>query len=346
MELDRRKLDILTIITRMYLETGEPVGSKLVAELLGGRFSPATIRNDMAVLYELGLLEQPYTSAGRIPSHIGLRLYIDRLMEARPLTYAERNEIEAIFNRVVPDTDELLEDSARALADMTGYAAVSTTVYKNSAYVKRIELISATAKTVVILLITSSGLIRNKVCRVSFVLTQRIIEFFSSFANSRIIGRSLSEITAEYIRSMAITLGEYTDIFLPLLTAIYDICRETCQSKLYYSGESNLMENEKLRQVANNLLRSLHSREEILSIMESEADEVSVSIGAEISRPEFNDSSVLFSRYRIGDDSFGIIGLIGPLRMDYAKLIPHLQYFSDMLGKLINDTLHEDDDQG
>jgi len=337
MNLDQRKLRILTAVTETYLQTGLPVGSKCIAEMLDGEVSPATVRNDMAVLFEMGLLEQP----GRIPSHIGIRLYIDRLMHAQPLSQQERSEIEALFNRRNPDPEQLLEDSAQALAELTGCAAISTTMYKQNAFVKKIELIPAATRTVVILLIASNGMIKNKVCRVDFNLTPKIVEFFTSFANSRIVGRRINEVTAEYINSMAYSLGEYTDLFAPLFSAIYDICREASDGKVYCSGESNLLEYDELRNQANHLFRVLSSREDMISLIEQSPDEIGVSIGKESKRSELAESSVIISRYKIGEDSVGAIGLIGPVRMDYAKLIPHIQYFSEMLGKLINDTLRE-----
>ena len=116
MELDNRKLRILSAIVETYIATGEPVGSKLVASLLDGEVSSATVRNEMAVLFELGLLEQPHTSAGRVPSHLGYRLYLDELMRKKPLTPKEKQEIEALFNLRNPDPDRLLEDAARTLA--------------------------------------------------------------------------------------------------------------------------------------------------------------------------------------------------------------------------------------
>lgn len=341
MELDARKLRILAAITETYLATGEPVGSKLIAAMLGGEVSPATVRNDMAVLFDMGLLEQPHTSAGRIPSHHGIRIFIDRLMKSRPLSQVEQREIDALFNRRNPDPDRLVEDAAKALADYTCCAAISTTLYKQSAYVRKIELISATSRTVVILLIASNGMIKNKVCRVDFNLTPKIIDFFTSFANSRLAGRGINEITSEYINSMSFSLGEYTDIFTPLLSAIYDLCREASDGRVYYSGESNLLEYDELRQVANQLFRVLDSREEMMAIIEKKPQHMGVSIGRENQRMELNDSTVIISRYKIGEDSLGAIGLIGPVRMDYARLIPHLEYFSTMLGKLLNDTLRE-----
>ena len=172
MELDARKLRILSAIVETYIATGEPVGSKLVAGILEGKVSPATVRNEMAVLFEQGLLEQPHTSAGRVPSHLGYRLYLDELMRARPLTDGEKQEIEALFNLRDPDPDRLLEDAAKALAEYTGCAVISTALTRESARVRKIELIQATDRTVVILLITSNGMVKNKVCRVDFLLTQ------------------------------------------------------------------------------------------------------------------------------------------------------------------------------
>ncbi|MEG1875821.1 MAG: heat-inducible transcriptional repressor HrcA [Angelakisella sp.] len=341
MELDARKLRILAAITETYLATGEPAGSKLVAAMLGDELSSATVRNEMAALFEMGLLEQPHTSAGRIPSHHGLRIYIDRIMHSQPLSRTERQEIDALFNRRNPDPDRLMEDATKVLAGYTNCAAISTTMYRQSACVRKIELIPATSRTVVILLIASNGMIKNKVCRVDFDLQPRVVEFFTSFANSRLAGRSINEITAAYINSMSFALDEYTELFAPLLTAIYDLCREASDGRVYYSGESNLLEYDELRQVANQLFRVLSSREDMMSIIERDNQDMGVSIGRENQRLELNDSSVLISRYKIGEDSVGAIGLIGPVRMDYAKLIPHLEYFSQMLGKLISDTLDE-----
>lgn len=341
MELDARKLKILSVIVETYLETGEPVGSKLIAYLLGGQVSPATVRNDMAVLFDLGLLEQPHTSAGRIPSHLGLRLYVDRLMYVHPLTTQEKRQIEALFNFRNPDPDRLLEDAAKALASYSGCAAISTTLTRSSLYVKRIEIIPATERTAVILLICSNGMIKNKVCRVDFTLTPKIVEFFTSFANGRLAGRGLLEISSTFIHSMALSMDEYTEIFTPLLSAIFDLCREANDGQIYRSGTSNLLEYEELRRIANQLFRVINSRDGVMDMIDRDKKGTTVCIGRENQRIELADSSVIITKYKIGDDSVGAIGLIGPIRLDYARLIPHLEYFSQMLGKLLSDTLDE-----
>lgn len=340
MELDKRKMQILASIVDTYIESGEPVGSKAIAAMLGDTVSSATVRNDMAVLSELGLLEQPHTSAGRIPSHLGLRFYIDRLMPPRPLSEAEKSEIDALFNYCDPDPDRVLEDAAQMLARNTDCFVISTTLSRESLYVKRIEIIPATAHTVVILLLASNGMVKNKVCRVDFELTPKVVEFFQNFANGRLAGRSLNEITAQYINSMGFSLGEHSDIFAPFLAAIYELCREASEGQMYHSGTGSLLEHEEMRSIANQLFRLLNSRDEMNRLINGSDRNLFVSVGKENSRIEMANSSFIVSKYRIGEDSIGAIGLLGPVRMDYARLIPHLQYFSDMLSKMLSDTLN------
>ncbi len=342
MELGPRKLRILSAIVETYIATGEPVGSKLVAGLLDGAVSPATVRNEMAALFDQGLLEQPHTSAGRVPSHLGYRLYLDQLMEEKPLTGLEKQEIEALFNLRDPDPDRLLEDAARALADSTGCAVISTALTRESARVKKIELIPTASRTIVILLVASNGMVKNKLCRVDFLLTPRIVEFFQTFVNRHLSGRSINDISASYLNSVSFAAGEeYMDVFTPVLSAIYDLCRECSDGQIYRSGTSNLLEYEDLRQVANQLFRVINSREAVMDLIDRDEEGIRVFVGKENPNSAFADSSVIISKYRIGQDNTGAMGLIGPIRMDYARLIPHLVYFSHTLGRLLGQTLEE-----
>ena len=248
--------------------------------------------------------------------------------------------IDALFNYCDPDPDRVLEGATRMLAKETGCYALSTTISRQSLFVKRIEIIPATAHTVVILLLCSNGMVKNKVCRVNFNLTPNVVDFFQSFANGRLAGRSLNEITAQYINSMAFTLGEHTDIFAPLLAAIYELCREACEGALYRSGTGNLLEHPELRNVADRLYRLLDSREEMLRLIGSRQGDLFVSVGRENARPEMENSSMIVARYRIGEDSIGALGLVGPVRMDYARLIPHVEYFAGMLSRMLSDALN------
>ena len=225
LELDSRKQKILKAIIEEYTRTGEPVGSKRISALLDIVASPATIRNDMAILFEMGLLEQPHTSAGRVPSHMGYRYYIDHLMQPSPISPNEIAAMQAMFNVWDPDPDKLLADAAQALADYTHCAAISSTSTPPQVCVRRIELIPAGERTVIIMVIASNGAVKSKVCRVNFSVNQEICKFFTSFANARLAQRSLNEISSSYINSVAYSFGDYSEVFTTLLSAIYSLCK-------------------------------------------------------------------------------------------------------------------------
>ena len=342
LKLDIRKLKILTAIVETYIETGEPVSSKMLTEKLGLQVTSATIRNDMAALFEMGLLEQPHTSAGRVPSHLGYRIYVDQLMRCEPLSDEERREIDALFNVRDPDPDKLLEDAAEALADYTNCATVSTTITPRTVQVKRIEIVPAGARTVVVLVIATNGVIKNKVCRVDFRLTNELVGFLNQFANGRLVGKPVSEISQYYVNSIAVTLGEYSAPFVPVLAAIYELCREISEGQFYTSGGANLLGYKEFGDIARELLLTMNSRSDLLGVLASRDDAVFISIGKENSKSELADTSVVVTHYKIGEQNSGAIGVIGPVRMDYAKIIPHLEYFSQTLGKLLAETFEQE----
>lgn len=338
MELDQRKLRVLAAIVETYTATGEPVSSKMVSYLLGGQVSSATVRNDMAALFDLGLIEQPHTSAGRIPSHLGYRVYVDRLMNCRPLDKEEKDRIDALFNIKYPDPEKLLEDAAQALADQTGCATISTTFTPHSVAVKRVELIPVGESTVVILLIATNGVIKNKVCRVDFKITQPILEFFQSFANGRLAGKSLGEISGRYINSAATALGEYSRIFNPILSAIFELCREVNNGQYFQSGSTNLLGYEEFQQIAHDLLELLERRQDMMNLISPNNTGVEIKIGRENAPAELASTSFVVVKYPIGKDNMGALGLIGPVRLDYPRLIPHLEYFAEALGRILSES--------
>ncbi|MEM1484711.1 heat-inducible transcriptional repressor HrcA [Oscillospiraceae bacterium PP1C4] len=340
MKLDARKLKILTTIVEIYIDTGEPVSSKVLAQH-NFRVSPATIRNDMAALFEMGYLEQPHTSAGRIPSHLGYRIYVDQLMHCKPLSERERSEIDALFNVRDPDPDRLLEDAAQALADHTNCATISTTITPKTVLVKHIEVVPAGAHTVVILVIATNGVIKNKVCRVDFNISSEVIEFLNQFANGRVSGKSVNDISQWYINSIAVTLGDYSQMFTPVLATIYELCREINDGQFYTSGSANLLGYKEFGEIARDLLLTMGNRDQLLGVIGSKNESVFITIGKENAQSELTDTSVVVTKYRIGAQNSGAIGVIGPVRMDYAKLIPHIEYFSQTLGKLLAETFEQ-----
>ena len=346
MELDQRKLKILGAIVEEYTRTGEPVGSKRLSELLDVAVSPATIRNDMAALFEMGLLEQPHTSAGRVPSHLGYRLYLDRLMRPRPLSEREKAEIESLFNIMNPDPDRLLSDAAKALAAYTRCATFTTTSTPDSVRVSKIELIPATDTTVVIMVIATNGVIKNKICKVSFQVTRKICEFFTSFVNSRLQGKSLGEISSLYINSISVSLGEYAPLLNHLLSSVYELCKEIYDGQFYMGGQTNLLSYREMGDMVGDLLLFLENRREVLDLIPPEPCDVKVVIGKENSRMELSSSSFLVAKYDIDGYRCGAMGIIGPVRLDYSRAIPRLEYFAQTLGNLLSETFRQQRPKG
>jgi len=341
MTLDARKKRILEAVVEQFIHTGEPVGSKFVAEAMDHVVSSATIRNDMAALENAGLLEQPHTSSGRVPTHMGYRVYIDEMMKVIPLTLSRRAEIDALFNVRNADPDRLLEDAAAALASITGLATFSTTMIPSTVTVKKIEIIPAGARTVVIMLIASSGVVKNKVCRVDFNVTPQIVEFFLRFAQTRLEGKSIEDITSSYLSAVSVQLGDYSRLFMPVFSALYDLVKEINEGQYFTKGAVNLLSYPELSRAAYDLLGFIERRQEMLDIMSHSASPVQVMIGRETLASPLAESSVLIARYNIGQNAAGAIGVIGPVRMDYAELLPHVEYFARTLGKLLSETYNE-----
>lgn len=338
MQFDDRKQKILAAIIETYIRTGEPVGSKTLSGLLDFAVSPATVRNEMAALFDMGLLEQPHTSSGRIPSHLGYRVYIDRLMSEKPLTDADAAAIDSLFNVSDPDPDRLLEDAADSLAEYTDCATIAATTTPKNVTVRRIDIVPADPFTIVLLVIASNGVVKSKVCRLGYRTNAGIIDFFRKFSNDRLGGRTLSEISSQYMNSVAVALGEYSQVFNPLLVAIYELCREVYEGQYYLGGQEMLLTYNEFSDRALDLMKLINRRDEMNPLLGAEQGGIRVFIGKENSRSELSGSSLVVARFRIGSNDCGAIGVIGPVRMDYSTLLPHLQYFAEKLGRLLSAT--------
>lgn len=340
MELDSRKEKILKAIIDEYTATGEPVGSKRISALLDFPVSAATVRNDMAQLFDLGMLEQPHTSAGRVPSHLGYRYYLDRLLDPRELSPWEQATIQAMFNVANPDPEQLLEDAAQALAKASGCVTIFTTSTPHNVRVQKIELIPANRRNVVIMVIASNGVIKSKVCRMPFEVTAAMCAFFTDFAQKRLVGRSLNEIADHFSSSVSFGAQDYSAAFNALLSAIYDLCREINDGQFTAKGQINVLSQREPKDAAE-LLRLLNQRQELQNLVAQKGDDIQVIVGKENNRMELSDSAVVLTRYRVGRERCGTIGLIGPVRMNYAKLLPELRCFADLLGELLTEAMEE-----
>lgn len=341
MELDARKLKILAAIVEQYIATGEPVGSKYLASRPDLNFSSATIRNEMALLAEMGLIEQPHTSAGRVPSQLGYRLYIDRLMNRRKVNPEEKRAIDAVFDTSETDVDKIIETAGMFLAEITRCASISTASTPDDAQIIKIELIPTSKRCVIVVMVTSSGVVKNRQCRTDFELSDEMLNVVENFCKEHLLGKRISEISLPFIQTLAIRLGEQAFMLAPLLYAIFELTVEISEGELYLEGQSNLFSYKELSDSAHSILRLLARREELRGMLSGFDSGVHVVIGREANLMPLSESSLIVRRYQIGDVKSGVIAVLGPTRIDYAKIIANIEYFSSRLGNLLSEIADE-----
>lgn len=342
MELGDRKQHILAAIIDEYIRTGEPVGSKVVVERLGHAISSATVRNEMADLAAMGYLEQPHTSAGRIPTAPAFRLYIDHLMRRRPLPEESRQDIDHFLEGAASDPERLIEGASQALAAATGCAAVSTAPCDQDACIRRIELMPMEGRSLALLLMTGSGTLRTRVCRTEHKLDSDTVQQVANALSQAFLGRSVGDISLADVQGIVLSLGENGLACAPVLTAFYELIQETAAAEVLLTGQLNLLQHPDYElSRARALLHFLARRDLVADMLTAYPGGLRVVLGNESDRPELSGSSIIITRYALGDASSGAIGLIGPLRMDYAATIPRLEYFAKSVGRLLTELLEE-----
>lgn len=337
--MNDRKLRILAAVIDEYVLTGEPVGSKTIASLPDINVSAATVRNEMAALEQLGYLEQPHTSAGRVPTYSGYRLYIDRLMTHNRLSAQEIRLLDDMLEDKGTLTENLIIESATsALAELTKCAAVASNPAPEFSVISRVEVIPTGKRLYVILLITSSGSIKNKACRLEIDLTREQLDFFTKCIEENLAGVCVSELSDEMLSRLVEALGTYMMTLSPLVHGVCELSKGLLQEELTVSGTKNLLSCGELDTM--DVLRFMERRDEIGKFMNDSFSGIHVMFSAENDGFVIGNSSMIVSNYRKGRKKAGSLGIIGPMRLDYAKIIPYIEYFT----RKITDLISEDDE--
>lgn len=341
MDLSPRKEKILAAVVENYIKTGEPVGSKSIMASLS--VSSATIRNEMAELSALGYLEQPHTSAGRVPTNEGYRYYVDRLMGIRRLDEAVKHRIEAGISMKNASPEAILARASDFLADMTECAAVSTTPSGENVTVKRVEFVPVGTRTGMIVLLTSAGMIKSKVCRSDYDLTASVIEKFYNIVKTSFIGMPIDDIDVATLQTLVASMGADALTMIPFVSTLSELAQEAMKTMVMLGGQSNILRyGNDYGSTAYELLDFLRRGEPISKILSESKEDVDVTIGGENKFRQLENSSVITAHYTIDGDKRGSIGIIGPTRIDYASLIPSVRYLTDLVGELLTQTLRED----
>ena len=338
MELDDRKLKILQTIIRTYLETGEPVGSRTISKDTDLNLSSATIRNEMSDLEEMGYIIQPHTSAGRVPSDKGYRLYVDTMLDDKTSEVMNlKDELEQKAGKI----DVLLKQVAKLLANNTNYATLVSGPRYESKKVKFIQLTQVDADSILAVIVLDNNVVKNEMVRVEGDIDQEMMVNF--ILNTTLNGLDVTEMNLAIIRKIKEQVGSHTEVIDSVLEVIGKALTEDDDLEIYTSGATNILKYPELsdKASATELLNAFEEKNIIgdwLDTAESESGEngqgkskpgdthdIQVYIGNETKVDTMKDCSVVTATYKIHEGVYGKIGIVGPKRMDYDKVVSTLQ---------------------
>ncbi len=340
--MDMRKRRILKAIVDEYIQNAEPVGSKSLVDRHNMDISPATLRHEMAALEEMGYLEQPHTSAGRIPTPRGYRLYVDELMQRHRLSQQEMLAVNDTMRLRIQELDKLISEAGRLVAGMTRYATVAASPHVGVSRLQKVELFPAEPSALVIVVVLEGGVVKNKWLRLAALPSAQTITRLTASINTVFSGQTaISFYDVE--RCIAMT-GEGSELLHPILEFLSDVFKGTEHREVFLSGESHLLSQPEYRDVlkARRTLEYLSEQRHSLSLLPlDKPDGVKIMIGPENAATELSDASVILASFPISDGQSGLIGVVGPTRMDYSKLASHLTYIAARLGRLLQ---HEEEE--
>lgn len=343
MELDERKVSILKAIIKTYLETGEPVGSRTISKYSDLKISSATIRNEMSDLEEMGFIIQPHTSAGRIPSDKGYRFYVDRLMEEKE---QEINQVQELMIQRVDRVELVLKKLVQLLASNTNYAAMISAPQYHQNKLKFIQLSNMEKDKLLLVLVMEGNIIKNSMIPVNEILRDEDILNLNILLNSTLNGLSIDEINLSLISKMKEQAGTHSKVVEAVLNQIAAAVRaEEDDFPIYTSGATNIFKYPELSggEKASQLLSTFEQKgmlQELISDVNSSENRagtgIQVYIGDETPVQAMKDCSVVTANYMLGEGLHGTIGIIGPKRMDYDKVVGTLRNVMNQLDSAFN----------
>lgn len=338
-ELDERKQKILHAIIQNYLEKGEPVGSRTISKYADLGLSSATIRNEMSDLEEMGYIIQPHTSAGRIPSDMGYRFYVDQLMKEKEQEVTEMKEL--MIQR--QDKMELvLKQMAKVLAANTNYATMITSPQYHRTKLKFIQLSVISEDQLLAVVVAEGNVVKNKVIPISHGLDNETILKLNILLNTSLNGLTMEEINLSTIAKLKEQAGIHSEVINSVLDAVAEAIQMDDDLEVYTSGTTNIFKYPELADStkASALISAFEDKQQLASLMEDMKDGedtgIQVYIGNETPGQTMKDCSVVTTTYELGEGMRGTIGIVGPKRMDYEKVVDNLKTLTNQLDLIFN----------
>lgn len=344
MHLDDRKMKIMQAIVRNYLETGEPVGSRTISKYTDLNLSSATIRNEMSDLEEMGYILQPHTSAGRIPSDLGYRLYVDKMLEEKD---REVEEMKEIMVEKVDKLEMLLKQVVKVLATNTNYATLISSPQYHRNKLKFIQLSKVDENQMLAVIVVEGNIIKNQMIALDEEMKDDIILKLNILLNTNLNGRTLDEINLGMITQMKEQAGIHSVVVGRIIDAIADAIRCDEDLEIYTSGANNIFRYPELsdNQRASEIISTFEEKKQLTDLVheamansEDNNKGIQVYIGGESPISSMKDCSVVTATYELEDGIQGTVGIIGPKRMDYDKVVGTLKTLTNQLDSLYKKT--------
>ena len=337
MELSERKQKILKAIVDLYIRSAEPVGSKTIAALPDMDFSSATIRNEMAELTSMGFLEQPHTSAGRIPSPAGSRFYIDRLMQDYRLSVDETQSINQAMEMRMQEFDRTMSKVGKLVSQLTNLPAYAMTSHTESVKLRRFEILPADRGSFILVVMASDETVKNKLIKLPLNVTETDLKLLSAVLNASLTEITAEQFTPELIDRVSRSAGAAASLVPIIVDFAVHVMEDCHREQVYLTGQNRLLGQPEYQDLsrAQEILSALD--EETISHLPAKLNSdnpLQILVGPENVAQELKNTSVIMTRFDIGDGMQGMIGVVGPQRMDYAQIAARLSYFAEGLGRM------------
>ncbi|KMZ55239.1 heat-inducible transcriptional repressor HrcA [Dorea sp. D27] len=338
--LDERKMKILHAIIQNYLETGEPVGSRTISKYTDLNLSSATIRNEMSDLEEMGYILQPHTSAGRIPSDRGYRLYVDMLMEEKE---QELNEMQEQMLDKADKMDLLLKQAAKVLANSTNYATMVSTPLNSGNKIKFLQLSQVDEEQIIAVIVLGGNVIKNKIIDMEEPVSNENLLKLNMLLNTTLNGMSIEDINLGLIARLKEQAGIHSEVIAHVLDAVADVIQVDDEMQIYTSGATNIFKYPELsdKQSAQEIISAFEEKQQLTELVTqtlSKEDNtgIQVYIGDETPVQTMKDCSVVTATYELGEGMKGTIGIIGPKRMDYEHVLKSMKKLQNELDQMFH----------
>ena len=336
MAISERKKKILAAVVDEYIRTAEPVGSKAIAQSGNLGCSSATIRNELAELVNMGFLEQPHTSAGRVPTPMGYRMYVNELMEKQKLSLEETEEINRRLNSKLQQLEDTISDVSRLASQLTDYPALALATV-SVVTIRRFDLIYVDANTFIIVVMLSNNTVKNKLVHLPISVDQNMVQRLSTLFNADFTGITDEQITPLLIHRTERAADDTMGLSSVIAAFAMEVLSEAAAPSAFLSGENRLLSQPEFRDPdkAHRLMSYLSGGGYVLPPADGMmgSDEVRVLIGPENVAEELKDSSVVIASYDAGDNTRGLIGVVGPTRMDYSAVAAKLSFLAEGLSR-------------